>query len=33
MKHCPCLKYVMTCRADLYNLQTRKKPAKNVTKN
>ena len=33
MKHCPCLKYVMTCRPDLHNLQTRKKPAKNVTKN
>ena len=33
IKHCPCLKYVMIYRPDLYNLHTRKKTAKKVTKN
>ena len=33
IKHWPCLNNVMICRPDLYNLQTREKTAKNVTKN
>ena len=33
IEHWPCPKYVMACRPDLYNLQTRKKTAKKVTKN
>ena len=28
IKHCPCSKYVMIYRPDLYNLQTRKKQLK-----
>ena len=28
IKHCPCSKYVMICRPDFYNLQTRKKRLK-----
>ena len=33
IKLCSCSKYVMTYRPDLYNLLTRKKTAKKVTKN
>ena len=33
IKLCPSSKYVMTYRPDLYNLLTRKKAAKKVTKN
>ena len=33
IKHCPCSKYVMIYRPDLYDLKTRKKVAKIVTKN
>ena len=33
IKHCPCSKYVMIYRPDLYNLQARKKTAKKLTKN
>ena len=33
IKHCPCSKYVLIYRPDLYNLQTRKETAKKVTKN
>ena len=33
IKHWPCLNNVMICRPDLYNLQTREKTTKNVTKN
>ena len=33
IEHWPCPKHVMACRPDLYNLQTRKKTAKKVTKN
>ena len=32
IKYCPCSKYVVLYRPDLFNLQTRKKLAKNVTK-